>query len=264
MFPWGSKYLLAASGASWLAAMAYGLVTGGGLVGVLSFGYKGGVGEHFGYAILMFLMVSTFMLAMVLFFTRDGDAEAMAALVGAESAPQVSPATGPAYWGPIAAFGAAAMMLGLAVSIIFFYLGLATFFVILILWTVETWADRVTADTDVNRVIRNRTLGPIEVPMIATIGIAAVVIAMSRMFLATSHTGAVVIGSIFTVLIFGGAVALSRTDVSRKTWTAVMAIGAVLVLGGGVVGAAMGEREIHHSEHHGDDHGEDHSEDEGE
>lgn len=246
MFPWGSKYLLGASGASWLAALAYGLVTGGGLVGVLSFGYKGGIGEHYGYTVLMGLWVVTFLLAMVVFFTRDGDAEAMAALVGADTVPQVTPAPRPAYWGPITAFGVASIVLGLAVSKAFFYLGLATFFMVLMLWTVQTWADRVTADSDVNEVIRARTLGPLEVPMIATLGIAAVVLAMSRMFLASSHTGAVVIGVIFTIAIFGGAVAMSRTDASRKTWTAILAVGAVAVLGGGIVAAAIGEREIHH------------------
>ena len=261
MFPWGSKYLFAASGASWLAGLVYGMTSGGGLVGVLSFGYKGGVGEHFGYTVLMLLMVATFMLSMVVFFTRDGDAEAMAALVGAETVPQVTPGAGPAYWGPIAAFGAAATMLGLAVSMVFFYLGMATFFMVLVLWTVEAWADRVTADNEVNRVIRNRTLGPLEVPMIATIGIAAIVLAMSRMFLAASHTGAVIIGALFTIVIFGGAVALSRTTASRKTWTAVLAFGAVAVLGGGVVAAAIGEREIEHEVPVGE---EDHSEEEGE
>ena len=132
---------------------------------------------------------------------------------------------------------------------------------VLVLWTVETWADKVTADAEVNAVIRNRTLGPIEVPMIATIGIAAVVIAMSRMFLASSHTGAVIIGAFFVAAIFGGAVAMSRTDASRKAWTAILAVGAVAVLGGGIVGAALGEREIHHEEPQGE---EDHSEEEGE
>ena len=80
---------------------------------------------------------------------------------------------------------------------------------------------------------------------------------MSRMFLAASHTGAVVIGVIFTLLIFGGAVAMSRSDFSRKTWTAVLAFGAVAVLGGGIVGAAVGERDFHQESP-------DHSEGEGE
>lgn len=255
MFPWGSKYLFGASAISWLSALFYGLVTGGDFVGVLSFGYKGGVGEHLGYTVLVALMLVTFMLGMVVFFTRDGDAAAMAALAGVDAVPQVTPAVRPAYWGPIAAFGAASLILGLAVSKPFLYLGLATFFMVVILWTVQTWSDRVTADADVNEVIRARTLGPLEVPMIAAIGIAAIVIAMSRMFLAASHTGAVVIGCVFTLLIFGGAVAMSRSDFSRKTWTAVLAFGAVAVLGGGIIGAAMGEREFHHEspDHHEDE-----------
>jgi hypothetical protein len=245
MFPWGSKYLFGASAISWLSSLFYGLVTGGDFVGVVSYGYKGAVGDHLGYTVLVGLTLVTFMLGMVVFFTRDGDAAAMAALAGVESVPQVTPAARPAYWGPIAAFGAASLMVGLAVSRPFLYLGLATFFMVVILWTVQAWSDRVTVDSDINEVIRARTLGPLEVPMIATIGIAAVVLAMSRMFIAASHTGAVVIGVIFACLIFGGAVAMSRSDFSRKTWTAVLAVGAVAVLGGGIIGAALGERDFH-------------------
>lgn len=245
MFPWGSKYLLTASFVTWCAALFYGLVTGGDFVGVVSVGYKGGVGEHYGFTILVALMLATFFMGLVVFFTRDGDAEAMAALAGVESVPQITPSTRPAYWGPLSAFGAASIMLGLAVSEAFLYLGLATFFMVLVLWTVHAWSDRATADADVNEIIRDRTLGPIEVPMIAAVGIAAVILAMSRMFLAASHTGAVVIGSIFTMLIFGGAVALSRITASRRTWTTVLAVGAVAVLGGGIIAAALGERELH-------------------
>ena len=40
MFTWGSKYLFGVSAFSLLGAILYGLATGGGIIGVISAGYK--------------------------------------------------------------------------------------------------------------------------------------------------------------------------------------------------------------------------------
>ena len=91
MFTWGSKYFIGIFVAAFLGAVAYGLITGGGPVGVISMGYKGGVGEHTGYTILMSTSLLSLFLGVMSVITRDGDAEDMAERAGVEQAIAVRP-----------------------------------------------------------------------------------------------------------------------------------------------------------------------------
>ncbi|MEZ5225820.1 MAG: hypothetical protein R2710_03885 [Acidimicrobiales bacterium] len=251
MFTWGSKFLFAISLVALISACVYGLVTGGQPVGVISAGYKGGVGEHLGYTILVFASVSALVLGTVAVIARDGDAEAMAQLAGTGTVPAVTPPADPAIWGLLSAFALASVIVGAAVSA-FLYLGIAVFAVVLIQWLVQAWSDRATGDPEVNRIIRRRVIGPIEVPLMGTVGIAVIVLGVSRIFLAApSQTWSVVAGSVITIVLFGSAVLLSKVQVPKSVSTALMVLGAVVVLAGGIVGAAVGERDFHHgTEHH--------------
>ncbi|NNF56550.1 MAG: hypothetical protein HKN03_19150 [Acidimicrobiales bacterium] len=257
MFTWGPKYLIGFSFVAWGGALLYGLITGGDIVGVASFGYKGGVGDHLGYTLLMGAFLITAVLAGVLFATRDGEAETLARLAGTDNVPQVTPPTAPSYWGALSAFGAACLMLGVAVSSVFLYLGIAVLVVVAIEWLALTWSDRATGDPATNRDVKDRMLAPIEIPMLGALAVAAIMIGISRIFLAVSKTGAVVAGGLVATAIFGTAVLLTQTNAPRRFISAAVAGLAVVVLGGGVVGAIVGEREL---EHHED---EIHSEDSG-
>lgn len=252
MFTWGSKFLFAISLVALISACVYGLVTGGQPVGVISAGYKGGVGEHLGYTILVFASVTALVLGTVAVIARDGDAEAMAQLAGTGTVPAVTPPADPAIWGLLSAFALASVIVGAAVSRAFLYLGIAVFAVVLIQWLVQAWSDRATGDPEVNRIIRRRVIGPIEVPLMGTVGIAVIVLGVSRIFLAApSATWSVVAGSVITIVLFGSAVLLSKVQVPKSVSTALMVLGAVVVLAGGIVGAAVGERDFHHgTEHH--------------
>ena len=272
MFTWGSKYLFGVSVVAWVGAVVYGLVTGGDPVGVLSFGYKGGVGDHLGYAILQAVFMGTALLGGVAFITRDGDAEAMAARIGEDNVPQVTPPAGQSYWGPVTAFGVACLILGVSVSFAFLVLGLAVLFVVGVQWMTLAWSDRATGDPAVNEVMRQRILGPVEIPMMGSLAIAVVVIGVSRIFLTVSEIGAVVAGGVLSAAVFGAAVMLSKTDAPKKLISTVVVVGAVAVLAGGVIGAVRGPRDFHHGEeteeHEGESGGEgnteEHSEEEGE
>ncbi len=258
MLTWGSKYLFALSGFAFIGAIVYGLVTGGDPVGVISSGYKGGVGDHLGYAILLGVSMSTLALAVTTIVTRDGDAEEMAARLGVAGVPAVTPPATGSVWGIVTAFGVGAIIIGIAVSQAFFILGLAVLFVVGLNWVVLAWSDRATGDPAVNEVIRRRVLGPVEIPMIGSLIIAVIAIGMSRVFLAVSKEGATIAGSIVTVLVFGTAVVLSKVDVKRNVMSGIVVLGAALVLVGGIVGAAVGQRDFEH--HHEDG---EHSEEEG-
>ncbi len=265
MFTWGSKYLFAVSGASLLGAAVYGLISGGGLLGVMSLGYKGGVGEHAGYTLLVAIGLVTALLGVLNVTIRDGDAEEAALAVGVDHALTVSTPRTQSFWGPLAAFGVACMVVGLAVSQAFFILGIVILSVVALEWLVLAWSDRATGDDEVNSTIRNRIIGPLEIPMLSLLGIAVVVIGISRVLLAVSEVGSTVVASLVAAFVFFAAVAMAKSDAPRSIISGVVAIGAVAVLAGGIAGAVVGEREIVH--HHEDDsgtHSEDGTEGEGE
>lgn len=252
MFTTGSKFFYGLSIVAFVAAAAYGWTTGGDGLGPLSVGYKGGVGDHLGYALLMGVFFASAFLGGVAFFTRDGEAETLARIAGTEQVPQVTPPTAPSYWGALTAFGLACLMLGVAISQVFLYLGIAVIGVVAVEWMALAWSDRATGDPETNRAVRDRLLGPIEIPMLAALGIATIMIGLSRILLANSKTGAVVAGAIVATLIFGGANVLAQTNAPRRYVSAAVAALGVLVIGGGIVGAIIGEHEIDHGgeEHH--------------
>jgi hypothetical protein len=249
MFTWGSKYLFGIAVASIVGALVYGLVTGGSVLGVLSSGLAGGVGDHAGYGLLLGLAVATIFLGVINVVTRDGDAAVAAASVGVDGALAVGPPRTPTYWAPMAAFGVACLVVGLAVSLAFTILGIAILGVVLVEWTVQAWADRATGDQTVNNTIRNRVIGPLEVPIMASLGIAILVLGVSRVLLTVSKEGATAVASIVAFVVFVVAIAIAKSRVSRSVISGVVATGAVLVLAGGIIGAVRGPREI---VHHGD------------
>ncbi len=264
MFTWGSKYLFGVSVAAILGAIVYGLVTGGGPVGVISMGYKGGVGEHTGYAILMAAGFVAMFLGIIGVVTRDGDAEDMAQLAGSERALAVKAPSRLSISAPLAAFGIACLALGLAVSNLFLYLGIAVLIVVGIEWTVQAWSERATGDDEVNDIIRRRVLGPFQIPMLSLLAIVVMAIGLSRVMLAVSKVGAVVFVVCAAAFIFGSAILIAKSRAPRAIVSAIVTFGAVAVLAGGVVGAVAGERDFHeHEEEHGEEHGEDHSEEGG-
>lgn len=264
MLTWGSKYLLALSGAALIGAIVYGLVSGGDLIGVLSVGYKGGVGAHLGYTILLFTSLSTACLALVNIVTRDGDADEMAAKAGVSSVPAL-PTLSAVYWAPITAFGVACLIVGLAMSTAFFVLGIVVLAVMVVEWLITAWSDRASGDPEVNAVIRGRVLGPIEVPMLGMLIFGVIAIAGSRVFLTVPAFWSVVIGSIAALVIFGMAVLMSKRDLPRSLVSGIMVVGALIILGGGVFSAQRGIRDF---EHEGTEHSTDadtgHGEGEGE
>ena len=265
MFTWGSKYLFAISLVSLLGAAVYGLVSGGDVLGVISSGYKGGVGDHTGYTILIAIAGVSAGLGTLNLMIRDGDAEVGSAAAGASHALAVTTPRTPSYWGPLAAFGVACLAVGIAVGQAFFILGILVLSVVALEWLVLAWSDRATGDEEVNRVIRGRVLGPLEVPMLATIAIAVFVIAVSRVLLTSPSPGvSTAVASVVAALVFGAAVAIARSDASRSVITGVVAIAAIAVLAGGIVGAVNGEREISHHSDDGSHDGESHDGGEGE
>ncbi len=245
----GSRLFFALATIGLLGAVAFGLASGGDPVGVLSLGYKGGVGEHFSYALLTAFGVTALGLGLVSAAIRDADPDATAALSGVEALPEVPAPNSTSPWPLVGAVGLVITALGLVVGAGYFMFGLVILAVTTVEWAVRVWADRATGDPEVNRAIRNRLMAPFEVPVAAVIVIAFLVLGLSRVFLAVSSTGAWIIGTFVAFLIvLGAVVVLTRPQQTKRLATALLLILTLAVLGGGIAGVVAGEREFHHEE----------------
>ena len=91
------------------------------------------------------------------------------------------------------------------------------------------------------------------------------VLAISRILLASSEIGAVVVGAVVAVLILAiGVLVTQQPNMSKNLMTSLVGLLAVAVLAGGIWGAVAGTREIEeHHEEESDEATHDESSDEG-
>lgn len=229
-----------------LGACAYGVASGGDPVGVLSAGYKGGVGEHLGYAVLGLFGVTSLVFGVLNVAIRDADPVPVLAGAPESTLPQVAAPTSVSPWPVVGAIGVVIAVLGLVEGSLLFVLGLVVVGITAFEWTVKAWSDRATGDPAVNRAIRNRVMSPIEIPIGAALVIAFIVIGVSRVLLAVTSTTAVGIAMAAAILIAVGAiVVLKRPQQSKQVATALLLIGALAVIAGGIAGVAAGSRDFH-------------------
>jgi hypothetical protein len=261
----GSKFFYGLAGVGLLAAVVYGIITNGvdhggvisvltgdgavdALIGPLTFGYKGGVGDHVGYTVLMAFAASSFGLGLATSFLRDGDPEALAQLEGSEAAPAIVAPTNLTFWPLILAFAAALGMIGLATSPTLFVVAIVVAVMAGAEWAVEAWSDSATGDPAVNKTVRGRLMHPIEVPLAGILGVGVVMFCLSRIFIATTGVGAMIVATGLAAVVFVGAIILSaQPQVKRTAAVSAALLFAVAVLAMGIGGAIAGAPE--HDEH---------------
>lgn len=216
------------------------------LLGALTLGYKGAVGDHVGYGVLLGgSAVATTMGAFMVAF-RDADAKAVAEVAGLPEAPPLQPVATSNVWAPIAAFAAAITAIGLATSGWFVIAGLALLAVATLEWTMYAWADRTTGDWRINAALRDKLMNPIEVPLFGVIVAGFVALGISRVFLSVPKLSATWLFIGIAALIFLTAIVMSfAPKASKNVLLTVVVVGALAVLAGGIVGAAAGPREFH-------------------
>ncbi|MEO9224287.1 MAG: hypothetical protein ABI276_04775 [Acidimicrobiales bacterium] len=258
MISTGAKYFFAIAAFALLAAFVYGLSTYGdpvgmsALTGVLSLGYKGGVGEHAGYSVLVGLAGAALFLGGVASATRDADPKALAEIVvgpdaPAEAAPEVSAPVGFNWWPVVLTFGIAVVVLGMVTRPLVFVLGWVVVGLAALEWGVRAWADHATGDNAVNRTLRNRFLNPLELPVYAAIGVGFFVISLSRLLLSTDeHIATALFGAAALIVLVVAALLNARPSSAKALIRVCLAIGAVVILAAGIVGLSRGE---HHPEH---------------
>jgi len=251
MITTGSKWYFGFGFLALVFAAAYGWTTGGNGLGPVSLGYKGGVGDHFGYGILVTASAVSFFLGVVVTATRDAEAEALAQVAGTETVPAVLPA-GTSYWPPIAAFGVGLLVIGLVSEVVLVVFGMILLGVALIEWSVQTWADHATGDPETNRRIRDKVMNPIEFPLAGALALGLIAISLSRLFLTFTANETVLAGVIITALIVAGAFwVASRPHISSNVVVGLVVAGAVAIIAIGVAGAVNGPREVHEEEEGG-------------
>jgi hypothetical protein len=243
MITTGAKFYFGLAALALGGAVIYSWGSHGGLTGGLTGGFYGGVGEHAGFVVLLAAAaVSLFVGGAVVAF-RDADPEAQQSVVHLDEVPEVRSPHDSNYWPILGAAAAACAVLGLVTSSLLFLFGVIVGIVVLLEWMVSSWADRATGDPEVNRRIRNRMLNPIEIPLFGAIGVAVLVLCISRVLLATSETGAPIIAIVVALLILGAATLYATAPKAGRTIVAIVCLLAGLgVLAGGIIGAAQGSR----------------------
>ena len=232
----GSRFWFALAGLSALGAAVYFLASGN---------------DKYGSLVLAFAAVAALIPAIAGVALRDGTAPAGSA-DGVAPAGGIADTRAPAIWPALGALGTGVSVVGLATGGALLYVGFAILAVTLVEWMVQAWAERSSADPRVNQALRNRIMYPVEFPALAALGAALVVLSFSRVLLAVSKTSSTVVAIVVASLILGAATLLSaRPRLSSSLLTGVVVLGALALLGGGIVGAVAGEREF---EAHGGGH----------
>ncbi len=215
------------------------------LTGPISIGWKGPVGNHVAYAILLAYAAAALLLGAVLSTVRDGDPEEGARLQGLTEPVAVLPPRGTNYWPPIAAVGVAMVVIGLVGTPELFILGLIVIGVSGLQWTIYAWSDRATADPFANRNVRHQLVYPMDFPLFAIVAIFLFVMAISRILLALPEGADTAVFGAVPFVAFVVAIFLSfRPDATRRVITTITVLSVLAVLAMGIYGFAKGPKSI--------------------
>jgi hypothetical protein len=219
------------------------------LMGPVSVGWKGGIGDHLAYTVLLSLAFVSAMLAVFHVAFRDADPEAEAQVVHTESVPLTRAPTGTNFLPLLVALAVGVILLGLITNKYVTIGGIVLLLAVIGTWTLRAWAERATGDDEVNRELYQRFVAPFRIPILSLLCIAVVALGLSRVLLAVSETAAVVVfivvGSVF---LFGSVLLAARPAITKNTITIVLFVGALIVIGAGTVAAVQGERHFEHEQ----------------
>lgn len=231
MLTQSSKVLLPISAVSLAAMVAYIMLTG----------------DHLGIALFAALAIAAAGGTVILAANRDP------VTVRLETPPDEPPALRPVAvprlvgggaWPVVAALAAALAVTGLVAGPVVGGAAATVGLIAMVGWLATVGTER-TGRQPVN-------LLPFGIPVLGFAFIASLMFLMSRILLAVSEMAATWIALLVAVVILGLASLYAlRPQLSTRSMMATLAIGAVLMTGGGLVAAAVGEREIeaHHGAH---------------
>ncbi len=220
------------------------------VLGPLTLGWKGGVGNHLAYTFFVGLFAGASAIAGLLIAFRDADPEAEAQVVHTESVPLTRAPAGVNYLPALGALAFVLLFIGVATETGgLTFAAVAVLLVVAFTWTVRTWAERATGDDHTNAELYHRFIDPFRVPVISLLCIAIVTLGLSRVLLSVSKIASVWVFGLAALVFFLVAVLLAlKPSSARWVTTVIVVLGALAIIAAGIAGAVVGEREFEHHE----------------
>lgn len=215
------------------------------VLGPMTLGWKGGVGSHLGYTVLLSTAVASGTVAVLLQAFRDADPESQAEVTHVEARPLTAVPHGASYAPLAAALGGVGLLIGLAASTPLALASVFFLFCTAMVWTTRAWSNRLSDDDVANHERYEQLMEPWRVPILSLLVTAFVVLGVSRLLLAVPKLGSVVVfAGIATVFFVGAVIVASRPQLSRGAVTIVLLLAALIVLGSAIAGLVAGQREF--------------------
>ena len=231
MFTTGSKLFLGATVLSLVAAVVFGIGHGG------AAGYLGTIGLI--SAALVFALLFG-----VNYYVHDGNVSAMSDDATTQSA-AAQPPVERSMWPAVTAVAVGAIAVGAVSKPIVFKGGVVLLLAAAVEWMVQGWSERASADPAYNAGLRKRMLHPLEFPVLASAGLAAVIYSFSRIMLWIDKSGGPVVFIIAGALVlFGGFLVASKPTLKKGLVTGMCTIAALGLVSTGAVMAVDGQRTI--------------------
>lgn len=225
------------------AAKVFLPLTGLGVVAAVV--YSGMTGDHTGIALFFGLALVALLAAVAVSTARDQLVPAPAEDAGPVEIRPAAPARLPGGPGWPALGGVAAGLVALSFLIGGFYavVGLVVAMIAAVGWLASASADRTG---------RAPNLMPIGIPVFGLFAIGSLMFFMSRILLAVPEQASTFIAMAVATVILGlASVVALKPALSSKAVMTGLVVGGILMVGGGLVATATGEREI---EAHGGEH----------
>jgi hypothetical protein len=232
MFTTGSKLLIGSAVLTTVATLVY-IVTENESLGVVG---------------LASAALALAFLAGVNMWAHDSNLSAMDAVAVATSEASDDP-PGASIWPMVFAIGGVTIAVGLVTQQTVFTIGLVIVLAAGAQWTVQAWAERASADGEINAAVRNRLANPLEYPLAGAIAVGGIAFAFSRVMLWLSKTNTVVAFAVLATVVACVAFFIAvRPTVKRGAIGGVLAVGAIAIVAGGAAASVDGERDIHEHE----------------
>jgi hypothetical protein len=188
-------------------------------------------------------------------YIRDGGVPPGNAAAAAES-PANQPSPARSVSPIVGAIGAGLLVLGLVTDVRWFVAGLVFALIALVDWTVQAWAARASGDGTYNTEIRDRTLQPLQFPLLGVLGLGVIIFSFSRIMLTTdTDLGPVIFIAAASIITIFGFIFAARRRPGKHVVASLCVIGVLGIVVPGVWAAAEGEREelAHEAEHFEDE-----------
>jgi hypothetical protein len=214
------------------------------VIGPLSVGWKGGVGDHLAYTVLLGVGAVSALLGGLFTAFRDADPSAVAQIAHLEDVPLTRAPVGTSYWPVVGAFSVVTMLIGLSLgSRPLALAGAAVLGATAFMWTARAWAERATGDDTANVELYRQVTEPLRLPVLALVLIGVMVIGFSRVLLALPTKGsAAVFGLVAAAVFIGAAIIAFRPKLSRSAITLILFVFGILLVVSGIIGAVHGTR----------------------